>query len=157
MTIFAKHIILDAWEGSKYASGLRIFLTKKFSLILKSYMEVKVKEKWSTIKFQFVCLNVPDNKFHKQKWHVLFFACIKLVVCVLVCACAIACIKWRRLNVSLLRKNYFSFLYYVLVSWFSGKFGNCIVKNEKWIVFPESWYVNLNPAFNSYRVYLCSL
>ena len=38
------------------------------------------------------------QKFHKQKWYMLFFTCIKLVARMLVSACAITCINWRRLN-----------------------------------------------------------
>ena len=49
--------------------------------------------------FHFLCFNVPDNKCHKQKWCLLFFTRIKLVACVLACVRAIACIKWRRLQV----------------------------------------------------------
>ena len=41
--------------------------------------------------------SVPDNKCHKQKWHVLFYTRIKLVARVLACARAIAQIKRRRL------------------------------------------------------------
>ena len=48
--------------------------------------------------FHFLCSNVPDNKCHKQKQHVLFFTCFKLVACVLVCTRAIAHIKWKRLH-----------------------------------------------------------
>ena len=44
----------------------------------------------------FIPSNVPDNKCHRQTWIMLFFTCIKLVVHVL--ACAIAYIKWRRLE-----------------------------------------------------------
>ena len=35
---------------------------------------------------------------HKQKWHVLFFMCVKLMVHVLMHVHAIACIKWVRLT-----------------------------------------------------------
>ena len=48
--------------------------------------------------FHFLHSNVPDKKCHKQKWRVLFFTRIKLVASVLVCARAIARIKWIRLN-----------------------------------------------------------
>ena len=64
----------------------------------------KVKEKWSAIQFDvflsffhFLHSDVPDNKYHKQKGHVLFSAHIKLVVHVLMCVHVIACIKWRSL------------------------------------------------------------
>ena len=43
---------------------------------------------------------VPDNKSDKQKWYMLFFTCINIVVDVLACARAIAHIKWRRLPLS---------------------------------------------------------
>ena len=40
----------------------------------------KVKEKWSTIKFDvfvlsfiFLCSSVPENKFHKQVVHAIFY------------------------------------------------------------------------------------
>ena len=38
--------------------------------------------------------NVLDNMCDKQKWHLPFFTSFKLVVYVLACARAIACIKW---------------------------------------------------------------
>ena len=61
--------------------------------------------------FHFFHSNVPDNKCHRQKWHVLFFTCIKLVACVLACACAITHIKWRRLYIlSLSEKSSKQFL-----------------------------------------------
>ena len=63
----------------------------EFSLIQMSYMVVFCSF------FNFLHHNVSDNKCHKQKWCVLFFTCIKLVVRVLACAHAIAHIKWRRL------------------------------------------------------------
>ena len=47
--------------------------------------------------FYFLHSNVLDNKCHKQKWHVLFFTCIKLVASVLICALVTAHIKWIRL------------------------------------------------------------
>ena len=47
--------------------------------------------------FHFLHSNVSDNKCHKQKWHMLFFTHIKLVVCVLARVHAITCIKQRRL------------------------------------------------------------
>ena len=46
--------------------------------------------------FHFLHSNVPENKSHKQKWGMLFLTCIKLVACVLACACTIAG-KWIRL------------------------------------------------------------
>ena len=48
---------------------------------------------------QFHHPNVLDNKCDKQKWHRPFFTSIKLVVYVLACACAIAHIKWIRLQI----------------------------------------------------------
>ena len=33
----------------------------------------------------FLHYNFPDNKFFKQKWHVLLFTGIKLMACVLAC------------------------------------------------------------------------
>ena len=45
--------------------------------------------------FCFLHFSVLDNKCHKQKWHMLFLAHMKLVV---VCAHAITHINWRRLN-----------------------------------------------------------
>ena len=44
----------------------------------------------------FLRFSVP-RKCHKQRWHVLFFTHMKLVVHVLACAPATTCIKWRRL------------------------------------------------------------
>ena len=32
---------------------------------------------------------------------------------------------------------------------------NCVVKNEKWIVFPESRYVNSNPVLDKLQKQLC--
>ena len=52
----------------------------------------KVKEKWSIVLNLMLCF-LSFSLFqclrlsHKQKWHMLFFTCIKLVVHVLVCAC----------------------------------------------------------------------
>ena len=70
-------------------------------------MLTKVNEKWSTIQFDafsmfcsffhFIHSIVQDNKFHKQKWHMLFFTCIKLMMLVVVCVHAIAHIKSIRL------------------------------------------------------------
>ena len=123
LTIFAKQFILYVWQGSEYASGLlKLFCpgSKRdaqecllyISLIIvftPNKIQVnrsitKIKEEWSIIQFDafdlcfiFFHSNVPENNCHRQKCCVLFFTCIKLVVCVLVCACAIARIKWRRL------------------------------------------------------------
>ena len=47
--------------------------------------------------FDFLQSNVPDNKCHKQKWHVLFLTHIKLVAGLLTCTRVIAHIKWIRL------------------------------------------------------------
>ena len=39
-----------------------------------------------------------------------------------------------------------------MIFWLGRK--NCVVKNEKWIVFPESWYVNSNHGiFNHPMIY----
>ena len=64
--------------------------------------------------FHFLHFNVPGNKCPKQKWCVLFFTCIRLVVHVLVCAHVITCIKWIKLDKMLVcltpeheTKNYF--------------------------------------------------
>ena len=56
----------------------------------------KVKEKWSTIKLDFSVLSF--SSFHKHKWCMLFLTRIKLVACVLACACAVSHIKWKRLH-----------------------------------------------------------
>ena len=63
----------------------------------KCYKRLK---KQQTIKFDVFNLrsNVSDSKCHKKKWCMLFFLCIKLVVCVLACGHAIAHIKCRRLR-----------------------------------------------------------
>ena len=42
----------------------------------------------------------------------------------------------------------------IVIFWVGGK--TCIVKNEKWIVFPESRYVNSNPA-NLSKNYLVTI
>ena len=131
MTIFAKQSILDVWQGFEYASGfLKLFYpdpkrdTQECLLYIKliivftpnleffpnsevmQYMEIQhsIWCLWSL--FHFFHSNVPDNKFHRQKWGMLFFTCIKLVARVLVCACAITCIKWRRLFVWWLLFNF---------------------------------------------------
>ena len=49
--------------------------------------------------FHFLCFNIPDNNCHKQKWHVFFLTCIRLVVRVLTCAHAITHMKWMRLQI----------------------------------------------------------
>ena len=56
--------------------------------------------------FHFLHSNVPDNKGDKRKWCMLFFTRTKLVVCVLVCAHAMACIKWIRLKLNPLYLHY---------------------------------------------------
>ena len=58
--------------------------------------------------FYFLRSNVPDKKFHKQKWYLLFFTCIKVVAHVLVSTVAIAYIKWRRRN----NMRYLTYLQY---------------------------------------------
>ena len=68
LIVFAKHYILNVWQGSQYASGL--------------------------LKFIFFIPMYPHSKCHKKKWSMLFFTCIKLVMCTR----AITCIKWRRLH-----------------------------------------------------------
>ena len=55
---------------------------------------------WSS--FHFLHSNVPGNKCHKKKWCVLFFTHIKLVAW----TCAIARIKWRRLQINLAPLQY---------------------------------------------------
>ena len=50
---------------------------------------------WSL--FHFFHSNVTDNTCHRQRWCVLFFTRIKIVVRMLACARVIARIKWRRL------------------------------------------------------------
>ena len=65
----------------------------------------KVKEKLSTIKLWctvfvlsfFFSIAMSQTISVINKWCVLCFTCIKLVVPVLACACVITCIKWRRL------------------------------------------------------------
>ena len=47
--------------------------------------------------FHFLHYNILDNKCCRQKWGMLFFTQIKLVVCLLASAGAIASIEWRRL------------------------------------------------------------
>ena len=46
----------------------------------------------------FKIIKGPNKKCLKHKWRLLFFTRIKLVARVLVCARAIARIKWRRLH-----------------------------------------------------------
>ena len=49
--------------------------------------------------FSFSSLQCPRQQCSKQKWCMLFFTSINLIVCVLACARVIACFKWRRLSV----------------------------------------------------------
>ena len=129
-----KHSILDASQGSEYASGLlKLFFPASkrnarkvdichtdyiihFKLRIFPYSETihgsttfklmkcsqRLKKNDQLLNlmflfFHFLCSNVPDKKCHKQKWCVLFFTRIKLVMQVLECARAITRIKWRRL------------------------------------------------------------
>ena len=52
-------------------------------------------------------------------------------------------------------KNYFSFLHCfgIVIFRLGGK--KCVVKNEKWIEFSESPYVNLNPVFDKLQKQVC--
>ena len=61
----------------------------------------KVKEKWSTNKFD---VFFSFFKCHKQKWCVLFLTYINLVARVLACVYAIPHIKWRRLTFDIVSK-----------------------------------------------------
>ena len=45
----------------------------------------------------FLHCSVPDNKYYKQKWSVLYFPRIKLVTPVLACTCVITQLKRKRL------------------------------------------------------------
>ena len=109
LSCFGVVFIRDTGEHVIYAKLIMVFiLNLAFSSYSDSYRNyniqangssTKIKEKWSTWCFwsfyHFFCSNVPANKCHKQKWCMLFFTCIKLVVSVLVCVHAITCIKWR--------------------------------------------------------------
>ena len=44
----------------------------------------------------------------------------------------------------LLRKFLFVVCFDIKILWLGGK--NCVVKNKKQIIFPESQFVNLNPV-----------
>ena len=88
-------------------SKLRTFFYSKIihgSTTFKVMKGKKVKEKWSTIKFDHFVFSyiflVPVSQTITviKKWHRLYFTCIKLMACVLGCASAIAQIKWRRLH-----------------------------------------------------------
>ena len=126
MAISAKHSILDVWQGSDYTSRLLKLLchgsrgihgkidicqtyirsklkTFPYSEVTWKY-NIQAKEKamnhwiWCFCSlFYFLHSTVPDNKCDKQKWYMLFFTCIKIVVHVLACAHPITYIKWRRL------------------------------------------------------------
>ena len=83
----------------------------------------KNTEKWSTIWcfwsfFRFLYSNTSGNKYHKQKWRVLFFTCIKLVARVLACARSIAHIKWTRLIWAFDRVQ--------MCLWYLERFWDCI-------------------------------
>ena len=104
----------DTQEYLLYIKLIIVF-TQNFSLILKSHSTwkyniqakesiTKIKEKPSIIQFiqfdafvfyfAFFHFSVPNNKCHRQKWHVLLFTHIKLAVCLP----DIAHIKRRRLD-----------------------------------------------------------
>ena len=64
----------------------------------------KVKEKWSTNKFDVFVYLFIFFKCHKQKWCVLFLTYVDLVARVLACVYAIPQIKWRRLTFDIVSK-----------------------------------------------------
>ena len=85
-------------EFSHYAEviqgGTTFKLTKGLQRLNKNYRLFH----FLFLLFRFLHSNVPDNTYHRQKWHVLFFTCIELVARVLARVCAIAQIKWIRLS-----------------------------------------------------------
>ena len=64
--------------------------------------------------------------FHKQKWYVLFFTCIKLVAHVLVSGQAIACIKWGRLN----NISYLSYLQYADLTKAGSLYKDLLIRSD---------------------------
>ena len=123
LNIFTKQSILYIWPSSQYASGsLKLFCCgfKRDTregwsmpnwlnfLIVMSYMyniqanerltRVKEKRDIFILSFIFFIPMYQTKSFHKQKWYVLLFTCIKLVAHVLVSGRAIVCVKWRILN-----------------------------------------------------------
>ena len=80
----------------KPTKGQRKRLKKNYSMMTN----YSIWYFWSS--FHFLHSNVPGNKCHKKKWCVLFFTHIKLVAW----ACAIARIKWRRLQINLAPLQY---------------------------------------------------
>ena len=80
----------------KQTKGQRKRLKKNYSMMTN----YSIWYFWSS--FHFLHSNVPGNKCHKKKWCVLFFTHIKLVAW----ACAIARIKWRRLQINLAPLQY---------------------------------------------------
>ena len=102
------------WNVWYMPNWLYYSLTNNFPFFLNSYMEVQNSSKQKVNKghrkkinysiwcfwyfFHFLHTNVLENKYNKQKWHMLFFTCIKSVAHKLPCADLIACIKWKRLQ-----------------------------------------------------------
>ena len=126
MTISEKHSILDVWQGSDYSSGLLKLLchssrgihektdicqtyirsklrTFPYSEVTHGSTTFELKKRQWTIEFDVFVLcfiffiPLSQTMCDKQKWYMLFFTCIKIVVHVLACAHPIAHIKWRRL------------------------------------------------------------
>ena len=102
--IYAKLIIVFTpnWEFSPNSEIIHESTTFKLT---KGYQRLKKKDNYSILCFwpffHFLLCNAPDSKCYKQKWSVLFFTRIKLVVRVLPCARAIARIKWKRLIIQI--------------------------------------------------------
>ena len=98
--IYAKLIIIFTpnLEFSPYPEVIHGSTTFKLT---KGWQWLRKNDNYSTwcfwSFFHFLYCSVPDNKCYKQKWGVLYFTCIKLVVRVLACARAIARIIWKRL------------------------------------------------------------
>ena len=99
----------DAWgcwympKRLKFSFQIRIFpyseVTHGSTTLKLTKVNKKVKEKWSTIKFDvfffhFLNSNVPNNKSYKQKWHQPHQTS---GACAWLCVYVIAHIKWIRL------------------------------------------------------------
>ena len=113
LKLFCHGLQRDTLKCLIYAK-LIILFTNNFPFFLNSYMEVQNSSKQKVNKdhrkkinysiscfwyfFHFLHTNVLENKYNKQKWHMLFFTCIKSVAHKLPCADLIACIKWKRLQ-----------------------------------------------------------
>ena len=85
LSCFAKRETPENW----YMPNIYLLQTKNFPLFWGHNIQAKEKTINHWIRYSllyFFHSNVPDNKYNKQKWYVLFFTCIKIVVHMLSCS-----------------------------------------------------------------------